>query len=302
MSQPLVSYILISYNQQQYIREAVESALSQSYDNIEFIISDDASSDDTVDIIKRIISNSNRNIRLNVNKNNKGLVGNFNYALSLCSGELIVVAAGDDVSLLDRVERSVEVFNKYHDVSFLSFNDQKIDDQGNDISLLYPICKEDVIIDFENYFINGVDFLCGASRAFRRTLFDKFGPLNESCPTEDTPYIVRGFCLGNCYVFSKPGIKYRWHDSNLSSASSVANMKINEISHQYLCDTKTAISLKFLSEERYQIINNWADYKKLTKVFLRKRTLFMKVLLLIPHIINNKIVRKNIFMKVMGRK
>ncbi|MFM5262448.1 glycosyltransferase [Aeromonas caviae] len=302
ISQPLVSYVLISYNQQKYIREAVESALSQSYDNIEFIISDDASSDDTVDIIKGIISKSNRNIRLNVNINNKGLVGNFNYALSLCSGELIVVAAGDDVSLLDRVERSVEVFSKHHDVSFLSFNDQKIDEQGNNISLLYPMCKRDITINFNDYFLDGVDFLCGASRAFRRALFDKFGYLNEDCPTEDTPYIVRGFCLGRCYIFATPGIRYRWHGSNLSSASSVANMKINEISKQYLCDIKKAISLNLISEECYNTVKSWAEYKQLAKILSRKKNILMKVVFLIPHIISNKVIRKNILLKVMGKR
>lgn len=302
ISQPLVSYILICYNQQDYVEEAIESALSQSYNNIEFIISDDASSDSTVDIIRNIISTSDRNVTLNVNESNKGLVGNFNYALSLCSGELIIVAAGDDIAFLDRVERSVEVFGKYHDVSFLSFNDQKIDEQGNNISLLYPICKKDIIINFEDYFLYGIDFLCGASRAFRRTLFDKFGYLNENCPTEDTPYIVRGFCLGSCYVFSKPGIKYRWHGSNLSSASSIANMKIHEISTQYLFDAEKGTSLNLISEEQYLLIKAWAEYKSLAKELFRRKSVITKIIFLIPHIISNKVIRKNVFLKLMGKK
>lgn len=302
VSQPLVSYVVISYNQQEYIVDAIESALSQSYDNIEFIISDDASKDGTVEKIKEVISKYKRNIILSVNETNKGLVGNFNHALSLCSGEIIVVAAGDDISLLDRVERSVEVFSKYHDVSFLSFNDQKIDAQGNDISLLYPMCKKDVVVNFKDYFLDGVDFLCGASRAFRRVLLDKFGALNEDCPTEDTPYILRGFCLGSCYIFSKPGIRYRWHGSNLSSAASVANMRIDEISKQYFCDAKKAVALNLISERDYEVVKSWTEYKKISKDLSRRKNLLMKIVMLIPYIISNKVIRKNVILKAMGRK
>lgn len=302
ITQPLVSYVLISYNQSKYISEAMLSALSQSYDNIEFIISDDASSDGTADIIKEIVSKSDRKLILNFNKENKGLVCNFNHALSLCSGEIIVVAAGDDVSLLDRVEKSVDVFIKYDDVSFLSFNDQKIDAQGNDISLLYPMGNDDIIIDFQDYFLDGINFLCGASRAFRRSLFDKFGYLDGDCPTEDTPYIVRGFCLGRCYVFSKPGIRYRWHGNNLSSTSSLAKMKIDNISSQYIRDALRGKTLNLISEEQFESIKKWADYKKLTKEISRVSSVIKKVTLLIPYMFSNKLVRRNVLMKMMRKK
>src|SRR5690606_34870225 len=90
---PLVSYIILSYNQEKYIADAISSALNQSYSNIEYIISDDCSTDHTFSIIQKACNLSKKNIKILKNEVNVGLVNHLNNCLKYASGDLIVLAA-----------------------------------------------------------------------------------------------------------------------------------------------------------------------------------------------------------------
>ncbi len=96
---PIVSLLLISYNNCEYIYEALDSILEQSYCNIELIVSDDCSSDFNKRKIKQYIKKRHSNIkRLIINKNakNMGTVRHLEYLRSICHGQLVTVIAADD--------------------------------------------------------------------------------------------------------------------------------------------------------------------------------------------------------------
>ncbi|MBE4158638.1 glycosyltransferase family 2 protein [Vibrio parahaemolyticus] len=132
-----VSFVLLAYNQSGFIESAVRSALEQDYVNIEYIFSDDCSNDDTFEIIERTCAQyPNKNIILNRNEKNSGIAQHVNIALSKATGEIIAIAAGDDLSLPSRVSQAVECFIRNEQVSFLSFNDEKIDESGEKIGRL----------------------------------------------------------------------------------------------------------------------------------------------------------------------
>lgn len=103
---PLASIILVSYNQEKFIIDALKSATSQTYKNLEIIASDDASTDRTYELISSFKSQYNGPHKLIINQNtsNLGVGGNYAKATSLTRGELIFVAGGDDISLPHRVE------------------------------------------------------------------------------------------------------------------------------------------------------------------------------------------------------
>lgn len=111
---PLVTFALFAYNQEQFIREAVESALSQAYDPLEIIISDDCSNDKTFQIIKDMISsyNGSHEIILNRNEKNFGFANHINYVMKLAKGELIVFSAGDDIS---HTNRTIELYKLWNE-------------------------------------------------------------------------------------------------------------------------------------------------------------------------------------------
>jgi glycosyltransferase involved in cell wall biosynthesis len=107
--QPIaVSAILVTYNQQKYVLAALESLLSQTYP-CQVVISDDASRDATTRIIRERLASFTgpHDVRLRAGSTNLGVCCNQNAAIDLCSGELVVLFEGDDVSTPDRVARLV---------------------------------------------------------------------------------------------------------------------------------------------------------------------------------------------------
>ena len=102
---PLVTFALFAYNQEKYIREAVEGALAQDYPNLEIIISDDCSTDGTYDIAHNCVARYKGRHSVHVLKNasNVGLMNHVLMRGREAMGEIVVVAAGDDVSHPSRV-------------------------------------------------------------------------------------------------------------------------------------------------------------------------------------------------------
>lgn len=109
---PLVTFALFAFNQEQYVREAVEGALAQTYTPLQIILSDDCSSDSTPAILEEMAAAYNGPHRVVVRRGQKN-IGTLSHVLrvaALAEGELIVVAAGDDISLPERTTRIVAAF------------------------------------------------------------------------------------------------------------------------------------------------------------------------------------------------
>lgn len=102
---PLVSVVMSVYNAEKYLQEAIESILSQSYSDLEFIIVNDGSVDSSLSIIH---SFKDSRIHLIDNQGNKGLIYSLNTAFKKASGKYIARMDADDVSLPERLERQVK--------------------------------------------------------------------------------------------------------------------------------------------------------------------------------------------------
>ncbi|WP_062307831.1 glycosyltransferase family 2 protein [Polynucleobacter sinensis] len=109
MTFPFASVIFLTYNQEHFVEEAFLSLLNQDTDNIEIIVSDDSSSDDTWGKIQKVASEYQgpKKIILARNPTNVGIVTNYAKAFEKSSGELIFMAAGDDISLPERCSQSI---------------------------------------------------------------------------------------------------------------------------------------------------------------------------------------------------
>ena len=88
MSDKLVSVCIPAYNNADYICETIDSVLNQTYKNIELVIVDDNSNDNTLEIIKHYEAKDNR-VKVYHNDKNLGMAGNWNHCLELCNGEFI---------------------------------------------------------------------------------------------------------------------------------------------------------------------------------------------------------------------
>lgn len=121
MNKPLVSVVMGAYNREKSIKKSVESILKQTYKNLEFIIVDDFSKDNTYDILKKIQQKDSR-VKLFRNNSNKKVGFCLNKAISLSKGKYISIMDSDDVAFSDKIKLQVEYLEKNKDIDVLSTN------------------------------------------------------------------------------------------------------------------------------------------------------------------------------------
>ena len=96
---PLVSVVIITYNSSRLVLETLESIKSQTYKNLELVVSDDCSNDDTVNVVKEWVRCNKQyfsNTKIVIGEKNKGISANCNNGVRAASGEWIKLLAGDD--------------------------------------------------------------------------------------------------------------------------------------------------------------------------------------------------------------
>jgi glycosyltransferase involved in cell wall biosynthesis len=123
-----LSVCLLVYNHDHILEETIDSILNQTYNDFEFIISDDNSTDTSWDIIREYASKFNK-IKAIKTPSNLGMAGNANYAISQSKGNTIALLHHDDILDCTLLEKWIKVFNKSNKIAFV-FNDY---DLGNNI-------------------------------------------------------------------------------------------------------------------------------------------------------------------------
>lgn len=223
-NRPLISFVISCYNQEAFIREAVEGALAQTYSPLEIIITDDHSSDRTFDIARRLTAGyaGPHTVRLNRNAANLGIGGNVNRAMELCRGELVVLADGDDVSLPGRTEamyRAWVQFGKKPTSLCCAYTTIAADGTEQGIAgvrgdpadpEMYRFLRGDL---FE-FLTTRRPTICGCAHAWSPKLFQFFGPLTANL--EDLVLSFRSLAIGQMLYIHQPLVKYRRHGSNVS--------------------------------------------------------------------------------------
>ena len=206
---PLLTYLLLCYNQESYIVEAVEAALNQTYQPLEIIISDDCSSDLTCKLIENLILSYDgpHKIIFNKNKKNLGFISHINSVKKLVNGELVVFAAGDDISDPNRTSIFADMWNpKSKKVGIVYSNIDKIDHSSRVIA---SKCHTDYSkVSLEDAIKNPFALIC--SYAIDKTLWDSFPEFNSNLVNEDIAFPLR--CLLSDFRISYVNeslVKYR---------------------------------------------------------------------------------------------
>lgn len=106
---PLISVIMATYNGEKYLLEQLNSIVKQTYKNTEIIISDDASTDSTVEIIKQF-SKVHNNVSFYINEKNIGVNKNFEHGFLKAKGDFIAIADQDDIWLPEKIETQMALF------------------------------------------------------------------------------------------------------------------------------------------------------------------------------------------------
>lgn len=136
MSKPLISIIMSVYNGQKYLEESIKSILNQKYDNFEFIIVNDKSTDDSLKIIN---SFNDPRIILIDNSQNIGLTKSLNKALKLAKGKYIARQDDDDISLPERLKEQFNYLEKNLETALLGTFVYRIDSNGKIIDEVHNL-------------------------------------------------------------------------------------------------------------------------------------------------------------------
>lgn len=146
---PLVSILIPTYNRPQYLKIALDSAVNQTYRNIEIIIGDNSEDDATQKLVNENYTNKYRNIIYINNGGNIGAKRNFENLIDKMSGKYLNVLMDDDFLSHSKIERMIEYFIKNDDVTLVTSYRKLIDSDGNelpDCTFNRCLSKRDVII------------------------------------------------------------------------------------------------------------------------------------------------------------
>lgn len=122
MSEPKVSILIPCYNQEKVITETVLSALNQTYNNIEVIVSDDASTDSTPKLLKELQEQHPEKLKIFLHHTNLGITENHTRGLYECTGEFITFLDGDDLFLPEKIEKQIAFMQARQDCTICYHN------------------------------------------------------------------------------------------------------------------------------------------------------------------------------------
>jgi glycosyltransferase involved in cell wall biosynthesis len=223
---PLITFALYAYNQERFIREAVEGAFSQIYTPLEIILSDDCSTDLTYEIIKEMASDyaGPHKIIINRNAQNRGIGGHVNRMMHLAKGELIVGAAGDDISLPERTNVLYQEWMLSGKRCKSLFSNLYLMDEFSNIYGKYFNSTPIYIKNIPEFISTPRCWVAGCSQAYEKSLFDIYGPIDARIIQEDGAISFRAILKGNIKYIDKCLVKYRRHSSNVYQPNNISSV------------------------------------------------------------------------------
>lgn len=199
---PLVTFAIYAFNEEPYIREAIESALAQTYQPLEILLSDDGSTDRTVQIMQEMAAQYRgpHRIVLRHGARNLGTAAHVERMFHIATGEIVVMAGGDDHSFAHRTERVV-AFLRAHPTLRGCCSDL-VGYSGRPILSTPPKTAQDLLAR-RNWII-------GASAVFYRDLVTAWPPLGPDAHHEDDILCLRALLSGTGFGhIPEPLVRYR---------------------------------------------------------------------------------------------
>lgn len=201
---PLVTVICLCYNHAKFVVEALESVLCQTHSNVELIIADDFSTDNSVEVIHKWLEN-HPEIPFFVNKQNLGNTKTFNQCLKIAKGDYIIDLAADDLLQINCIENQLKGFEKttYKNVGLIYGNAALISEDGTFIQDYFPTNKDRKRIksqptgDIYIGLLNGNNNLCSISGLVKREVFETLNGYDENLAYEDYDFWVRAARIFN---------------------------------------------------------------------------------------------------------
>lgn len=213
-----ISVCIATYNGERYIKEQLVSILGQLSRNDEVIVSDDGSTDRTIEIIEAI-NDPRIQIYHGLFRN---VILNFENALEKATGDIIFLSDQDDIWYTRKVAESVKVLES-HDLIF-----SNLSVFSEDITENYPLY--DIEKSYDNLIRNFIKNHCvGATMAFKSKLLKYILPIPKGIEMHDMWIYFISSIYGKTYYYKNPLVYYRRHDSNVSNTGEKTNNSLFRI-------------------------------------------------------------------------
>lgn len=267
----LVSICVVTYNSRLYIEETLDSVKKQTYSNLELIISDDNSTDDTVPFCEQWLKKNKacfKRVELIKSKQNTGIAPNCNRAYFAACGEWIKGVAGDDVLFPDCIEKNVRFIKNHPEAQLIQSYNLYIDSNSyllnrdryeKDIFFFNACAEKQHEILLRKYVANTV------STFMKRSLFIEVGGFDEQIKMmEDYPFWL--LCTGcgiKIHFMDELTMYYRIHQASISNGGEKNRLKILPPIFEYNFQVREKYILPYLmGVERYvaKWTVNWLRY------------------------------------------
>lgn len=229
---PDISVVMPVYNAEQYLREAVDSILAQTYESFELIASNDGSTDGTRDILEEYAGRDNR-VHI-LNRANTGIVGALNDGLAVARAQFIARMDADDRSLPQRFEKQIRYLHDHRECVAVGCRALMIDPDGDPLGPFGKFVADHEQIDAELMAANGGAIVHPAVM-MRRDAVDAIGRYRDLPVCEDLDLFLRLTDVGILANLSKFLFEYRQHGSSICDTQGVRQPEVAETVIREVC-------------------------------------------------------------------
>jgi len=290
LNQQQVTVICTCFNHEKYVVEALNSVTNQDYSNIQLIIVDDCSTDNSVKVIREWLV-KNPTVTFIVNEHNLGITKSFNHAYKYATGGYLIDLAGDDILLPECVTLQLNIFNhsSHKNTGLVYGNAHVINENGEFLNYYFPVKEDGSLLknsptgNIYDYIISNIHSLCSVTAMFKREVFDCLNGYDENLYYEDLDFWIRASRLYPFDFTNEILAKKRVLQNSLGDSFFKRNLHYKKVNSTTLLVLKKALLLNN---------NNYENKSLLKRVFhMTKRSarakdfdLFVKYLLLILQI------------------
>lgn len=269
----LVSILINNYNYGQYLEECIDSLLKQTYKNIEIIVYDDGSADNSLQVLSKykdqitIISNVNYGHFSNQNQANA-----IYQAFLKSNGDIICLLDSDDAFNRNKISKVVNFFELNQEVNVVQNRLIEMNREGTISNITRPVLK--MVNDYKEYIFSSNDlfhlFVPTSGLSFKREILEKIFPLKEDLLSyiwADIRIMLNAVFIGDIGVIDEPLTLYRIHGDNDSGKRNTVegHKQYTRELYKYFNSVARTFSYDEISFEQEKFLENTYFYNSLDK-------------------------------------
>lgn len=238
MRPPLVSVVLPTYNSGKYLAPAVDSILTQTYNDLELLLIDDGSTDESVE--RLVASVYDERLRV-VRQENQGLAASLNYGIDLARGHYILRMDGDDVAHAGRIAMQLKCMSENTSLAAVGTQIIRVVGSRPTNQTNFPL-KNDEIVDG---LLKRRHVICHPTTMFKKSDAQSIGGYWTQGLAEDWDFFLRLSEKGDIENLPDALLSYRYHENGINAASMLevrTNMRLAVLNYRNAREGKPEVS------------------------------------------------------------